>query len=92
MAYKKLKYWFDKGLAVQLSDRIRKHYQSLFVQKSVANNLNDILKDNYEIGMKTIRKWSKGATRNRQWIIKHALRNQIKKGNAEAKRIIEELN
>jgi 3-methyladenine DNA glycosylase AlkC len=42
--------------------------------------------------MKTIRKWSKGATQNRQWIIKHALRNQIKKGNAEAKRIIEELN
>ena len=67
-------------------------WQSLFVQKSVANSLNDILKDNYEIGMKTIRKWSKGATRNRKWIIKHALRNQIKKGNAEAKRIIEALN
>ena len=65
---------------------------SKFVQKSVANNLNDILKDNYEIGMKTIRKWSKGATRNRKWIIKHALRNQIKKGNAEAERIIEELS
>jgi 3-methyladenine DNA glycosylase AlkC len=92
MAYKKLKYWFDKDLAVILSEKIRAHYESLFVQKSVANNLNDILKDNYEIGMKTIRKWSKGATQNRQWIIKHAVRNQIKKGNAEAKRIIEELN
>ena len=65
---------------------------SKFVQKSVANNLNDILKDNYEIGMKTIRKWSKGATRNRKWIIKHALRNEIKKGNTEAKRIIGVLN
>ena len=65
---------------------------SKFVQKSVANNLNDILKDNYEIGMKTIRKWSKGANRNRRWIIKHALRNQIKKGNTEAERIIEALN
>jgi 3-methyladenine DNA glycosylase AlkC len=42
--------------------------------------------------MKAIRKWSKGATRNRQWIIKHALRNQIKKGNAEAAKILEELN
>jgi 3-methyladenine DNA glycosylase AlkC len=42
--------------------------------------------------MKTARKWSKGATRNRKWIIKHALRNQIKKGNAEAKRIIKKLN
>ena len=65
---------------------------SKFVQKSVANNLNDILKDNYEIGMKAIRKWSKGATPNRKWIIKHALRNQIKNGNAEAKRIVEALN
>ena len=65
---------------------------SKFVQKSVANNLNDILKDNNEIGMETIRKWSKTASRNRKWIIKHALRNQIKKGNAEAKRIIEALN
>jgi 3-methyladenine DNA glycosylase AlkC len=41
--------------------------------------------------MKTIRKWSKGATRNRKWIIKQALRNQIKKGNTEAERIIEAL-
>ena len=65
---------------------------SKFVQKSVANNLNDILKDNYEIGMKAIRKWSKGATSSRKWIIKHALRNQIKNGNAEAVRIIEALN
>jgi 3-methyladenine DNA glycosylase AlkC len=39
---------------------------SKFVQKSVANNLNDILKDNYEIGINTIKKWSKGATRNRK--------------------------
>jgi 3-methyladenine DNA glycosylase AlkC len=65
---------------------------SKFVQKSVANNLNDILKDNYEIGMKTIRKWSTGATPNRKSIIKHALRNQIKKGNPEAKRIIKKLS
>jgi 3-methyladenine DNA glycosylase AlkC len=65
---------------------------SKFVQKSVANNLNDILKDNYEIGMKAIRKWSKGATPNRKWIIKHALRNQIKSGNVEAVRIVAALN
>ncbi len=64
---------------------------SKFVQKSVANNLNDIMKDNYEIGIETIKKWSKGATRNRKWIIKHALRNQLKKQNAEAQKILESL-
>ncbi len=64
---------------------------SKFVQKSVANNLNDILKDNYEPGMKTIKMWSKQATQNRKWIIKQALRNQTKKGNPEAKKILEKL-
>ena len=65
---------------------------SKFVQKSVANNLNDILKDNYEIGIEILKKWVKEATQNRKWIIRHALRIQIKKGNAEAKKIIAELN
>ena len=65
---------------------------SKFVQKSVANNLNDILKDNYEIGIETIKKWSKGAGQNRKWIIKHALRNLLKKQNPDAKKIIENLN
>jgi len=61
---------------------------SKFVQKSVANNLNDILKDNYQVGIKTLKIWSKNATRNRIWIIKHALRNEVKQGNMEAIKII----
>jgi 3-methyladenine DNA glycosylase AlkC len=65
---------------------------SKFVQKSVANNLNDILKDNYEIGIKTIKKWSNAATTNRKWIIKNALRNEIKKNNAEAQEILQKLD
>ncbi len=64
---------------------------SRFVQKSVANNLNDILKDNYQIGFRIIKKWAHNAGRNRSWIIKHALRNEIKKGNKEATRIINNL-
>jgi len=35
MAYKKLKYWFDKDLAVLLSDRIRKHYESFIAEDFV---------------------------------------------------------
>jgi 3-methyladenine DNA glycosylase AlkC len=62
---------------------------SRFVQKSVANNLNDILKDNYEVAISTLKQWSTEASRNRQWIIKHALRNQLKQSNPEAQKIIE---
>ena len=57
---------------------------SKFVQKSVANNLNDILKDNYEIGMQVLDRWVEGASPARKWIIKHALRNQLKAENPAA--------
>ncbi|PIE34365.1 3-methyladenine DNA glycosylase [candidate division KSB3 bacterium] len=62
---------------------------SKFVQKSVANNIHDILKDNYQIGLQTLERWSQDPTRARQWIIKHALRNHIKQGNPEAIRLVE---
>lgn len=62
--------------------------ESLFVKKSVANNLNDILKDNYDIGFNVLKKWSNFQNTNTQWIIKHALRNELKKGNVAAKRLI----
>jgi len=65
-----------------------KEDKSLFVKKSVANNLNDILKDNYDVGIKVLRQWSKSKNSDTQWIIKHALRNQIKKGNTEAKKLV----
>ena len=52
---------------------------SKYVQKSVANCINDILKDNPVIAKKMLQDWSKNAGKNRQWIIKHALRNLRKK-------------
>lgn len=66
-----------------------KQDNSLFVKKSVANNLNDILKDNYSIGIDLLKKWSESKNKNTQWIIKHALRNEIKKNNPEALRLIQ---
>ena len=50
-----------------------------YVQKSVANCLNDILKDNFEIGKTLIESWTPQATKARKWIIKHALRKFFKK-------------
>ena len=55
--------------------------KSKYIQKSVANCLNDILKDNFEIGKSMIESWVPKATKERKWIIKHALRNFIKKEN-----------
>lgn len=65
---------------------------SKYVQKSVANCINDILKDNYPIGMNLIKKWANNnPTKERTWIIKHAMRNQIKRKNVEALTILDSL-
>lgn len=60
--------------------------KSKYVQKSVANCINDILKDNFEIGKDLIDSWdTKNTSKERKWIIKHALRNLFKKENAWAR-------
>ncbi len=62
---------------------------SKYVQKSVANCVNDILKDNFEIGKELIEHWSDGEIgKERKWIIKHSLRNLIKSENQWAKEIV----
>ncbi|MEL6495682.1 MAG: DNA alkylation repair protein [Cyanobacteria bacterium J06623_7] len=55
-----------------------------YVQRSVGNHLNDMLKDNYDLGMNIVRDWLQDASPARRWIIKHALRKQAKDGNLEA--------
>ena len=60
----------------------------LYVRKSVANNLNDIAKDHPEKVIQRLRKWKKGASRERQWIIRHALRTQIKAGDPTALKLL----
>ena len=58
------------------------------IRRNRALDMSDILKDNYEIGMQTIRVWHRTATKETQWIIKHALRSEIKKGNPEAQHLV----
>jgi len=55
-----------------------------YVQKSVANHLNDIGKDHPDLLMERCRAWAIDATPARTWIIKHALRSLIKAGHPEA--------
>lgn len=55
----------------------------LYVKKSVANHLNDISKDNTDWMLKILTRWDK-ANAHTLWIIKHASRNLIKKGNKQS--------
>ncbi len=64
-----------------------KNDESEYVRKSVANNLNDILKDNPDIVLQTCKRWQ-GASKNTDWIVKHGLRTLLKKGDARALDII----
>jgi 3-methyladenine DNA glycosylase AlkC len=55
-----------------------------YVQRSVANNLNDIGKDHPERLTALSRAWSEGASEGRRWIVKHALRSLVKRGHPVA--------
>ena len=56
---------------------------SLYVRRSVANNLNDIAKDHPEKVIEICQRWSVDATPERQWLIRHALRGLVKVGYPE---------
>lgn len=53
-----------------------------FVRLSVANNLNDIAKDNPEIVISLVKKWY-GKSAEVDWVVKHGCRTLLKQGNAE---------
>lgn len=59
-----------------------KNDPSRFVRLSVANNLNDISKDNPQIVIALAKKW-KGQSENIDWVIKHGCRTLLKQGNHE---------
>ncbi len=60
----------------------------LLVRRSVANNLNDIGKDNPAALIETCRRWMKDATPERSWLVRHALRSAVKRGEPEALEIL----
>ncbi|OUR96252.1 hypothetical protein A9Q84_07800 [Halobacteriovorax marinus] len=62
---------------------ILKNDPELYVRRSVANNLNDISKDHPLIVIETAKKWL-GKSEDTDWLIKHALRTLLKKGEPKA--------
>ncbi len=59
-----------------------------YVQRSVANNLNDIAKDHPALVVERCAAWSKGADEARAWVIRHGLRTLLKAGDPGALALI----
>ena len=72
----------DPSLILPILENL-KNDESEYVRKSVANNLNDISKDNPDITLDITSKWI-GDNKNTDWICKHACRTLLKKGNEQA--------
>jgi len=53
------------------------------VRRSVANNLNDIAKDHPNLVLMLAGRWL-GQSEETDWIVRHACRGMLKKGNSEA--------
>ena len=60
----------------------------LYVRRSVANNLNDIGKDHPEVLTRTAQAWLKNTTAEGTWIIGHALRSAVKRGDRGALKLL----
>jgi len=54
------------------------------VQRSIANSLNDIAKDNPDKVIQFLQKWKVQKVRDYEWIAKHATRTLIKQGDSTA--------
>ncbi len=65
--------------------------ESKYVQKSVSNCINDILKDNLTKGRLLIDSWILDASKSRKWIIKHGIRNKIKQNDPWAHSILKQI-
>lgn len=59
----------------------------LYVRRSVANHLGDIAKDHPALVFEICERWIAGASAERRWLIRHALRHPAKSGVKRAVRL-----
>jgi len=64
-----------------------KNDKILYVRRSVANNLGDIVKDHPESVYQLVEKWLEQPSNEINWIVRHALRYPAKKGDQIAIRL-----
>jgi len=72
----------DPSLILPVLEKL-KNDESEEVRRSVANNLNDISKDNPEVTLKICEEWY-GQSKNTDRIVKHACRTLLKAGDRHA--------
>ncbi|RLD74188.1 MAG: hypothetical protein DRJ10_17110 [Bacteroidetes bacterium] len=72
----------DPSLIIPILEKLKRD-KSEYVRRSVANNLNDISKDNPETVLELCENWY-GNTKDTDWIVKHACRGLLKSGNKRA--------
>ncbi|MFN7118721.1 MAG: DNA alkylation repair protein [Saprospiraceae bacterium] len=65
-----------------------KNDPELYVRRSVANNLNDIAKDNPDVVVETLERWQTENTPEMNWLIRHATRTLIKQGHPGALQLL----
>ena len=73
----------DPGPVLPILERL-KDDPSLYVRRSVANHLGDIAKDHPERVFALCEAWLDGASNERKWLIRHALRHPAGKGHPTA--------
>ncbi len=81
------KFQQDPSAVVALLERLRDD-ESLYVRRSVANNLNDIGKDHPTRLVEIAGAWMRDASVQRRWVVQHALRSAVKRGDAGALKVL----
>lgn len=71
----------DPALILAVLEQLRQD-ESLYVRKSVANNLNDIAKDNPQVVRDIATRWL-GADPHTDWIVRHGCRTLIRKDDPQ---------
>ena len=75
------KYKKDPTVILKILENLKAD-SSLYVRKSVANNLNDISKTHPDLMIALVRGWY-GKNRQTDWVVKHGCRTLLKMGNPE---------
>ena len=73
----------DPSPVIELLEKLKSD-DSSYVRRSVANNINDIAKDNPDVALEALRRWSEDQDPGVQWIVRHAARGLVKGGHPEA--------
>ena len=77
----------DPAPGLALLERL-KDDPSDYVRRSVANHLNDVSKDHPDLVVDICTRWRKGASPERDWIVRHATRTLVKKGHPAALKLL----